>query len=332
VGPSRAPNGGDDFGFPGRALVVFMDLPLLTGSEIPWAPTAAGFANPWPGAELILKSASDSNYTLDTTLTVPAAIGETLSDFASGPLWCWDEGNMLDIKLTNGACTSRDDISVLGGANGLCIQNSDGDWEVLQYATATLIAPGQWRLTKLLRGQAGTQGAMRDPVAAGARVVLIDGAQKQLALTQDQYALPFNYLWGPQGKPISDPAYQGATLQFKGVGLRPLSPVQLNAVWQSGDLNLTWIRRTRIGGDSWDQTEVPLGEDFEQYDLEILDASGDVIRTFSSISAPSQLYSAADIAEDFPSGLPAPFRFRVCQLSATYGRGEGAEKEIYFSS
>jgi hypothetical protein len=161
-------------------------------------------------------------------------------------------------------------------------------------------------------------------------VVLLDGAQKQLALTQDQYALPFNYLWGPQGKPISDPAYQGATLQFKGVGLRPLSPVQLNAAWQSGDLALSWIRRTRIGGDSWDQTDVPRGEDFESYDLEILDASGDVIRTTSSTS-PSFTYTAANIATDFPPGLPSPFRFRVYQLSAMYGRGEVAEREVWFT-
>jgi hypothetical protein len=330
VGPSRAPDGGGDFGFPGRALVVFMDLPLLTGTEIPWAPTAAAFANPWPGAELILKSASDSNYTLDTSLTIPAAIGETTSDFSSGPLWCWDEGNTLDIKLYNGACASRDDLSVLGGTNVLCVQNADGDWEVLQYATATLIAPGQWRLTRLLRGQAGTEGAMRDPVAAGARVVLIDGAQQQLALTQDQYALPFNFLWGPQGKPLSDPAYQGAALQFKGVGLRPLSPVQMSAVWQSGDLLLSWIRRTRIGGDSWDQTDVPLGEESEAYDLEILDASDDVIRT-ETVTAPSFTYTSADIATDFPSGLPSPFRFRVYQLSVTVGRGEGAYGIIWFA-
>ncbi len=35
-------------------------------------------------------------------------------------------------------------------------------------------------------------------------------------------------------------------------------------------------------GDSWDQTEVPLAEESEAYDVEILDGSGDVVRTFSS--------------------------------------------------
>mgnify|MGYP001556110654 CR=1 FL=1 len=331
TGPSRAPGGGQDLALFGRDLVVFLDLPLLTGSEIAWSPHVAAFANPWPGAVLVLKSASDVNYVLDTSLTKAASIGETLSDLYSGPAWRWDEVNTLDIELYSGACASLDDLSVLGGANALGIRNEDGEWEVLQFANAELIAPNQWRLSKLLRGQAGSEGAMRDPVPSGARVVLLDTAGDQLSLQQNEYALPFNYLWGPQGKPISDPAYQGAALQFKGIGLRPLSPVQLSAVWRGGDLALSWIRRTRIGGDSWDQTEVPLGEEVEAYDIEILDASGNVIRTFAAVTTPSRTYTAADIATDFPSGLPSPFRFRVYQLSATYGRGVGKTKEVWFA-
>ena len=220
---------------------------------------------------------------------------------------------------------------MLGGANALAVQNADGGWEVLQYANAELTAPNRWRLSKLLRAQAGTEGAMRDPVGAGARVVLLDGVPEQLSLTQDEYALPFNYLWGPQGKPISDPAYQGASLKFAGVGLRPLSPVQLDAKWRSGDLYLSWIRRTRIGGDSWDQSEVPLGEESEAYDVEILDAAGDVIRSFSEQPVAGALYLAANIAADFPSGLPSPFRFRVYQRSASYGRGAGRTRDVWFT-
>ncbi|HEX4860019.1 MAG TPA: hypothetical protein VFV07_02200, partial [Rhizomicrobium sp.] len=282
------------------------------------------------GVVMVLKSAGDSNYVLDTRLTLAASIGETTADFSSGPAWRWDEANTLSIRLINGACASLDDLSVLGGANALAVENADGQWEVLQYASAALTAPKCWSLTRLLRGQAGTESAMRDPVTAGARVVLLDRALSQLSLKQDEYALAFNYLWGPQGKSISDPAYQGAALQFAGVGLRPLSPVHPRAVWQGGDLALSWIRRTRIGGDSWDQTDVPLGEDSEAYDIEILDGAGAVVRTLSATS-PSLLYTGADIATDFPSGLPSPFRFTVYQLSATYGRGVGETAEIWLS-
>jgi hypothetical protein len=116
-------------------------------------------------------------------------------------------------------------------------------------------------------------------------------------------------------------------MQFEAIGLRPLSPVHLTARWQSGDLVLGWIRRTRIGGDSWDQTDVPLAEDAEQYDIEILDGGGAVKRTVSACPAPTYIYTAAQIAADFPGGLPSPFRFTVTQLSTAFGRGVGTTFE-----
>jgi hypothetical protein len=333
VGPARAPSVAQVIPQTGRALVVFLDLPLLTSEQTAWDPFAAAFANPWPGSVLVMRSASDSNYALDTTLTLAACIGETTADFYSGPAWRWDEVNSLEIELYDGTLASLDDLSVLGGANALAIQNTSGDWEVLQFENATLTAPGQWTLTKLLRGQAGTENAMAGPVAAGARVVVLNSALQQLDIPQDQYALPFNYLWGPQNKPISDPSWQGAAEQFSGVGLRPFAPCQLKAVYASdgSDLSLSWIRRDRSpGSDSWDQTEIPMSESSESYDLEILDGSGDVVRTFSSLSSSSTTYAASDIATDFPIGLPSPFRFTAYQLSSVFGRGPGKTGSISF--
>jgi GTA TIM-barrel-like domain/Putative phage tail protein len=334
VGPGRAPGQIQALSLPGRALAVFLDLPWLTEDQKPWDAFAAAFASPWPGAVLVLRSATDSNYALDTTLSKPATIGETLADFASGPAWRWDETNALPVALYDGAAlSSLDDVSLFGDGNAIAVQNEDGEWEVLQFANAELIGAAQWRLTRLLRGQAGTEGAMRNAVAAGARVVLLDSACAQLALSQGEYALPFNYLYGPIGKPISDLAYQGASLQFTGVGLRPLSPVQLNAVYVgSGDLSLSWLRRDRDpSSDSWDQVEIPLSESTEAYDVEILDASSNVVRTFTGIAAPSLTYTAAEIAADFLSGLPTTFRFTVYQLSSVCGRGAGKTAEIELS-
>jgi hypothetical protein len=334
VGPSRAPSVAQTITQTGRALVVFLDLPLLTSEQTAWDPLAAGFADPWPGSVLVMRSASDSNYALDTTLPLAAFIGETTADFYSGPAWRWDEVNSLALELYDGTLGSLDDLSVFGGANALALQNAAGDWEVLQFENATLTAPGQWTLTKLLRGQAGTENAMGSPVAAGARVVVLNNALAQLGIPQDQYALPFNYLWGPQNKPISDPSWQGAAEQFIGVGLRPFAPCQLKAVYadDGSDLSLSWIRRDRSpGSDSWDQTEIPMSEASESYDVEILDGSGNVVRTFSSLPSAAATYTAADIATDFPSGLPSPFRFTAYQLSSVFGRGPGKTAAVSFS-
>ncbi|HEV2561915.1 MAG TPA: glycoside hydrolase/phage tail family protein [Rhizomicrobium sp.] len=330
VGPSRLPGVAQSLSQTGRSLVVFMDLPLLSADQVAWEPYAAAFASPWPGAVLIYKSASDSNFTLDTSLTKPAFIGETIADVYSGPLWRWDEINSLSVKLYNGTLSSLDDLSVLGGANVLAIENADGDWEVLQFATATLTAPNEWTLTRLLRGQAGTEGAMRAPVASGARVVVLNGAPAQLHLAQSEYALPFNYLYGPQSKAISDAAYQSAALQFAGVGYRPFSPCHVAGVPQSsGDIVLSWMRRDRSpGSDSWDQTEIPLSETAEDYEVDIL--SGLMVKRTLSSPTTSVTYTAAMQTADFGAPLSpgGTLSIAVYQISSIVGRGSAARVTI----
>ncbi len=129
-------------------------------------------------------------------------------------------------------------------------------------------------------------------------------------------------------KPVTDPAWQGDVEQFAGVGMRPYAPCQLRAIYASGDLALSWIRRGRSpGSDSWDQTEIPMSETAESYDVEILDAMGAVKRTFPGISVTSVTYTVSEIAGDFPSGLPSPFRFVAYQLSSVVGRGSGGKQQ-----
>jgi hypothetical protein len=74
-----------------------------------------------------------------------------------------------------------------------------------------------------------------------------------------------------------------------------------------------------------------MSETSESYDVEILDSAGAVMRTLNGVAAASFVYSAAQIAADFPSGLPAPFRFTVYQLSSVVGRGAGKTANFYFS-
>ncbi|MDE2164109.1 MAG: glycoside hydrolase/phage tail family protein [Alphaproteobacteria bacterium] len=328
AGPQRAVSAIQTVSQPGRALVDFLDVPLLRDDQNPDAPLVAAYADPWPGAVEILKSPTESNFALDTEVARPASLGMTVQDFYSGPLWRWDRGNTLCVKLISGTLSSTDDVSVFAGANALAIRNADGEWEIVQFAKAELIAPGEWRLSKLLRGQAGSESARRDPVAAGARVVVLNKALAQLSLDQAQSRLPFHYLWGPRGRPICDPSYQGAELRFAACGRRPLSPVHLRAARQSnGDIALSWIRRTRIGGDSWDQIEVPLGEAAESYELDIL--SGATVKRTLAAAAPAVTYSAAMQTADFGAPLAATLHVKAFQLSSAFGRGTAADATLY---
>ncbi|MGF1619623.1 MAG: glycoside hydrolase TIM-barrel-like domain-containing protein [Rhodomicrobiaceae bacterium] len=302
---------------------VFFHLdPLWSDANID---AIAAFGDPWPGGVAFYRSPATSGFTLKALATRRAVIGVTDADFHSGPTSRWGRANTLRVVLSAGALHSAEELLILGGENVCAVQNPDGEWEVLQFCDATLAAPLTYELTGLLRGQAGTEGAMREPVAAGARFVLLDGAVTQIDMTQDETGLAFNWKYGPSVYDIGDSSYQDATHAFAGVGLRPLSPVHITGRQVTEGLEISWIRRTRIGGDSWQQIEVPLAEDAEAYEIEILDGAA-VKRTLAS-NLPAVIYTTAQQTSDW--GAPqASYTVRVYQKSASYGRGERREEVV----
>jgi len=302
----------------GPVVAAFMDLPLITGFETPHAGRIAAYASPWSGAAFY-RSPATSGYELNALLEAQATIGETEFAFYSGPTGRWDYGNKLRVKLYEGALASAADILVLGGANLMAIENADGEWELFQFATAQLISTGVYDLSKLLRGQFGTERAMRNPVAVGARVVLIDADVGEAAMTVDERLLPFSWKYGPAARDLADASYQTVTRSFSGLGLRPYSPVHVKGARNAGnDLTISWVRRDRIGADSWDQADVPMSEAVESYEVNVMSGSS-VVRTLTS-STPSVTYTAAQQTTDF--GAPqSSVTVRVHQISAVFGRG-----------
>ncbi len=108
--------------------------------------------------------------------------------------------------------------------------------------------------------------------------------------------------------------------------LKPFAPVQPRARRTAGGIAVSWIRRTRLGGDGWDLAEVGLGEASERYRLVIRDAAGAARRTVET-TEPAFLYASAAELADFGSALTA-IRFSVVQLSAIAGEGWPLEAEL----
>ncbi|RJF70862.1 baseplate multidomain protein megatron [Rhodopseudomonas palustris] len=314
---------------PGPAVLKIMDLPMLTSADSPGRPRLAAFAEPWAGVA-VYRSPTTTGYVLDQLLPNASTIGLTTAPLFSGPLWRWDRVNGLYVQVpTSKALASADEALILSGANACAVQNGDGEWEVLQFAAAELIGAGLYRLTNLLRGQLGSESAMRDPVAAGAAFVLLDSAVVPAGVSAGQRGAPLNWKWGPAGRAIDDEAYRTTNVSFSGIGLRPYAPAHLRGLWRSdGGIEIGWIRRTRIDGDSWDALEVPLGEETESYHVEILHpATGAVVRTASTAS-PNFGYAAAMQITDF-GALQTTLKLRVFQISPSYGRGAAATAQLY---
>ncbi|SIS68669.1 Putative phage tail protein [Roseivivax lentus] len=303
---------------------VFLDLPLLTGDEVPHAPHFAAHANPWPGPVALYASPSDAQYRLNGVFPGRAIMGETETDLAAAPSGRIDRGAPLRLRLYSGAMQSVTDAALLGGANALAIgDGSSGRWEVLQFRDAEMLSADVWQIAHRLRGQAGSDGVMPDIWPAGSLVVRLNGAPEQIDLASSQRRQELHFRIGPASRPLTDPSYIYRIDSFEGIGLRPYSPVHLGATLDGADLRVSWIRRSRIDGDDWTLAQVPLGEESEAYLVQIW-RDGLLLRE-AETSLPVWTYPAALRAADLAGG---PVELRVAQVSARFGPGPSAAMMI----
>ncbi|KEJ90214.1 baseplate multidomain protein megatron [Sulfitobacter donghicola] len=304
---------------------LFLDLPLLTGDETPYAPHIAASANPWPGSVALYSSATDQNYALNTILPLRSTVGVTQTALSWACSGLFDRGEGLQVKLVSGQLETVDELALLNGANLAAIgDGSSGNWEVIQFQKAELIAPQTYLLSDRLRGQAGSDGLMPDVWPIGSQFVLLNSVPLQIEMNRNQRGVEQNYRIGPALRPVDDPSYRHLQLAFEGNGLRPYAPAHLRAVETAGgDISVTWLRRTRVDGDSWDVVDVPLGEESESYLLRVV-KDGQTLRE-ELLASPNFEYPEASQSSD---GAIAPFHIEVSQVSASYGAGLPKRIEI----
>ena len=312
-GPGQRP-----FAAPVPVLPLFMDLPLMAGDEVPHAPHLALSAQPWPGSVALFSSASDDDYTLSELITRRSVIGTTQTPLPRALPGIWDHGPDLQVQLISGTLESRGADAVLNGTNLAAIgDGSSGRWEVIQFEKADLIGVDTYLVSSRLRGQAGSNGLMPEIWPADSWFVLLNGVPKQIDLKPAQRRIARHFRIGPSRRPNSDPSYTYVLAAFDGNGLRPYSPCHLRVEGALGaDIRLSWIRRTRIDGDSWDLAEVPLGEDSESYVVRVM--RGRAVLREVTVSHPSWTYGVAAQSSD---GAIGGETLEVAQVSARFGPG-----------
>ncbi len=303
---------------------VFLDLPLLTGTEVEHAPHLAVTATPWPGTIAVYTAPGPDGFSFNRLMERRAVMGTLVTPLAAARPGLWDRSGVVRVRLAAGQLSGAEAAAVLNGANLAAIgSGDDGDWEVIQFAEATLVGADLWDIGRRLRGQQGSDGVMPEVWPEGSLFVVLDGAPGQVDLGAATRGLARHYRIGSARRSLDDPSYVEKVLAFPGVGLRPYAPAHLRAQAVAGNLSLTWIRRTRIDGDSWEGIEVPLGEVTESYLLRVMDGTG--LRREATLAAPAFTYTATMRASD---GAAAPFTIEVAQLSDRFGPGPFARIEI----
>jgi hypothetical protein len=275
----------------------------------------------------VYESSDSTNWKLKTSTANDHVFGvcdTTLATIANHHVI--DNVNTLRVTVQNGTLQSVSLTRVLEDRENMALVGS----EIIYFTTATLVSANQYDLTGLIRGARNTEEFISTHVADEDFVLLNSNAQDDIArlpLTFADRGRPRVYAVvglgsGPeQAEPI--------TITPSLLTLRPFSVTDINAT-RDGSNNLTigWKRRSRAFGSEFVEGGVPLVDDVEEYDVEILDApGGNVIRTFEGNTTPFALYTAAaQTADGLTPGDPVDVK--IYQVSPIYHRGKALEATV----
>jgi hypothetical protein len=309
----------------GQPLAEFMELPQLSSSTEPYGLWVAACADPWSGGLTVYRRYG-TRFELNRRITAPATMGETLDPLPAGPPGRRLDAARLRLRLHHGALQSISEEDLLNGGNLAAVGGPALGYEVIQFQTATLIAPSTYEIASLLRGQLGSAPEILPLRLPGASFVLLNQAVTQLAMQSADLGLTIDWRIGPASRNLGDSSYREETASLSGLAQRPLPPCRLRARRLGDDVLFTWIRQTRSDGDSWELAEVPLGEDSEQYELTIRDAG--LVKRSVLLGQPFYRYALDEQIADF-GAPPAIFTISIAQRSAAYGLGAGTEATLH---
>jgi len=303
----------------GQPHVLFLDLPAGAGGTGGAEQfRVAVWQKPWR-SQTVFASPEGEGFAYRQLVPRSASLGRLLEPLPPGFEGRLVHGASVMVELFDADVQSASLLQVLNGANLAAVRSASGIWEVLQFRRAEQVASQTWRLSSLLRGQLGTGDAMAIGAPADSDFVILDEAVVPAGLQAGEIGLELNWQVGPTAMDISDLHF--ITERHVG-GLRsqlPLSPVHLKARRVGGDVKLSWIRRGRLDADSWEVPDIPLGEEREEYRIEIADLTGNLVRT-ETVAEQGWLYPQALIASDFGT-LPATLELTVRQLGGPTGWG-----------
>lgn len=297
----------------GSTVLRFLDLPVVTGEESrPWAARVAAYQGPFPPAVELYEN-TGSDLILNEQMFAATQMGVLVTDLPSSPHTIIDEGNIIQVDMNdpNFQVLSDTENNVRNGANAIAVQTSNGDWEVIKFVESALQFGRRYNLSRLFRGQLGTYPIMEDSIPAGQPLVFLTAETLGIIqLPEERKFDTINWRYGPNVYPTGNAFFQDATHTGKAVGQLPYAVTDVQFTTDGSDVTITWKRQTRFGGEGFESDIVPLNENSEAYEIDLLDAS-DVLLTTVVTTSPSYTYV----------GAPAVFKARIYQMSTSVGRG-----------
>ena len=304
---------------PGNVSMSLIDLPLLPGESSAERVFAACTSDgAFYGANLFRSNDGGGTWSYVGQVTQNAVVGTTITVLPPGNTVTWDEASTVDITLSHGTLESRPAEDVLNHFNAALIGA-----EIVQFKQASLIAANTYRLSGLLRGRLGTEHEVGCHIANEPFLML--NSLQSISFPASEWHMDKLYRIGPSTLPVTNDKFRNYTVNLDGIGARPYSVCHISGFRDgTGSLTVSWVRRARMNGDWKPYTDVPVGENSETYQVDVVSADGNIKRTIT-VNEPKAEYSANEQTADFGS-LQAVVRVRIYQMSEVYGRGAVKEE------
>jgi hypothetical protein len=305
---------------------VLLDIPTIFSSQPTYSFGVAmyGGNSGWGGGVLMQSKDDGTSWASVAELAAPGATtGICSNSIGVAESRLIDNSSILDVTLRTGELFSVTELAMLNGANYFAY-GADGRWEIIAAKTCTLVSGKSYTLKDMLRGRFGTEWAMSTH-SAGDVVVLLDTNDVETILSESsQIGLPYLYRGITLNRDIDSDTNR--TFTYRGINLKPLSPVYVTGVGSlvTNDWTLSWIRRTRIGGEWRDGVDANLGESLEKYEVDIFsNSSYTTVKRTLTVYSQTATYTSAQQVTDFGANQTNLY-FKVYQISSIVGRGVGA--------
>jgi hypothetical protein len=303
--------------------LLLLDLPPLRDEDDNAGIYAVAYprdpARTWSGAVIHRSIDGGLSYSQAGSVVTAGIVGQLAEALPPGLSTTWDYENVIEVDLIAGSLESRTEEAVLNGANAAAI-GAHGRWEIVQFLTATQVSATRWQLSGLLRGRRATEHNVDSSAAGDYFVMLSAGGVVRLPLQTSEIGSARVYRAVTFGTSAAEATSQSFTGQ--GEALRPFSPVHIKGTYSVGDLLIEWTRRGRLGQELRSGADIPLSEESEAYEVDII-APGvspeTALRTLETNTTAVTYTAAEQAADGFTSG--DPIFVRVYQISATVGRG-----------
>ncbi|WP_342269472.1 GTA baseplate fiber-binding domain-containing protein [Rickettsia endosymbiont of Orchestes rusci] len=264
----------------------------------------------WSGA-IIYYSHETENYKPIAAVNTQSTTGFVLNKIPTASSLLLDESSEIIIQLLYGTLQSVNELAMLNGANKALI----GD-ELIQFQNAELIGDKKYKLTRLLRGRSGTEWAINSH-KTGDKFILLNNEIINVPIPNNLIGKPVNYKAVTIGKTLAET--DSFTFTYTGRALKPFAPVYAQAIKDAeGNINISWLRRSRIDNDWRDYVDVPIGEELEKYEIDIK-KKNKTVRILESNTS-KIIYTKEQILSDFTE-IPDNLTATIYQLSSQVGRG-----------